>query len=74
MPCVETVLHYTIWAKLLEKEIGLGIQALMYVPSSESVPFFAPDYIKEVMERVVKRGIEEEGWQPILDVVRENAL
>ena len=60
-----------LWSKLLEQEIGLGLQALMHIPSSESISFFAPEYIKEVMKRVVKRGIEKEGWQPFLDVVKE---
>ena len=60
-----------IWAKLLETEIGWNLQALMNIPSVESVPLFEPDYINEVMERVVKRAIAEGGWQPILDVVRE---
>lgn len=60
-----------IWSKLLEAEIGWNLQALMYIHSSQNIPFFASDYIKEVMGKVVKRGIEEEGWQPVLDVVRE---
>jgi len=60
-----------LWATLLEKEIGWGLQALFNIPSVMEIPFFEPDVIKEVMERVVKRGIDEQNWQPILDVVKE---
>lgn len=60
-----------LWSRLLEQEIGWDLQALMNIPSVQSIPFFTPEYIKEIMGRVVKRGIQEEGWQPILDVVRE---
>jgi len=41
------------------------------MPSSQHIPFFDAEYVKEVMSRVVKRGLAEQGWQPILDVVRE---
>ena len=60
-----------LWCKGLEKEIGWNLQALMYIPSSESIGFFEIGYITEVMARVVKRVVEEQDWQPILDVVRE---
>ena len=60
-----------VWSGLLEKEIGWGLQALMLIPSSESIPFFDPAYIKDVTRRVVKRGIAEQNWQPVLDVVKE---
>lgn len=60
-----------VWAKLLEAEIGWGLQALMLIPSSTEIPYFTSGYINYVMERVVKRGIKEQGWQPVLDVVRE---
>ncbi len=60
-----------IWARLLEAETGWGLQRLFYIPSVETIPFFTSDYIEEVMGRIVKRAIQEEGWQPTLDVVRE---
>jgi hypothetical protein len=60
-----------LWAKLLEEETGWGLQKLFRIPSSESIPFFDTDYIKETMRRVVKRGIKEQNMQPILDAVRE---
>ena len=63
--------YLPVWSKLLEEEIGWGLQALLLVPISESIPFFNSKYIDEVMGRVVKRGVAEEGWQPILDAVRE---
>ena len=60
-----------LWAKLLEEETGWGLQKLFQTPSSHSIPFFDTDYIKEVMRKVVKRAIVEQGWQPILDTVKE---
>jgi len=63
--------YLPLWSRLLEAVTGWGLQALLTTPSAVSIPFFAPDYIKVVMERVVKRGIAEENWQPILDVVRK---
>ncbi|MCE5236056.1 MAG: hypothetical protein ABFC62_00415 [Clostridiaceae bacterium] len=60
-----------LWAKLLEKETGWGVQALFQVPPHTEIPFLKPEYIKAVMERVVKRAIGEENWQPVLDVVKE---
>ena len=59
------------WAKTLEAETGWGLQTLFRIPSTDVIPFFVPEYIKEVMERVVTRVIEEENWQPIFDVVRQ---
>jgi len=59
-----------IWAKLLEAEIAWGLQGLFLIPSTTIIPFFNPDYIKDVIGRIVKRAIEKEGWQPVLDVVK----
>jgi hypothetical protein len=56
-----------VWARLLEDEIGWGLQALMLIPSSTEIPYFDVNYINDIMKRVVKRGIAEQGWQPILD-------
>ena len=71
--CPVWKLAYTlpVWADLLEKEIGWGVQRLFQIPSTAVLPFLDSDYVKEVMERVVKRAIEEQNWQPILDIVRE---
>jgi hypothetical protein len=60
-----------LWRKLLEEETGWGIQRLLQIPSSMGIPFFDEDYIKETMRRIVRRAIDEQGWQPILDIVKE---
>lgn len=36
-----------------------------------AVPLPDPERIQELFGKVVKRAIEEQGWQPILDVIRE---
>jgi len=59
------------WAKALEDEIGWGVQALFDLRKDEYILFFEPEYAKEVMGRAVQRGIAEQGWQGILDTVRE---
>jgi len=60
-----------LWARLFEEETGWGLQQLFRLPPTDIIPFFDPDYIRSIMERVVKRGIAEENWQPILDVIKE---
>jgi len=59
-----------LWTKLLE-EADWGLQGLFQMGGSHSIPFFDTNYIKEVMRKVVKRAIVEQGWQPILDTVKE---
>jgi len=60
-----------LWAELLEAEVGWGLQALYNIPSAEEIPFFKPEFVADTMSRVVKRGIDEQGWQPILDVIKQ---
>lgn len=60
-----------IWARGLERETGWGVQALFRTPQGSTIPFPNAEYVKETMRQVVKRAIEEEGWQPIFDVVKE---
>ena len=60
-----------VWAKALEDEIGWGLQALFDLRKEEYILFFEPEYAREVMGRAVQRGIAEQGWQGILDTVRE---
>jgi len=60
-----------LWAQQLEKEIGWNLQALLNIPRHQEIPFFQPEYIEQVMGKVVRNGIEEQGWQPILDAVKE---
>jgi len=61
----------TLWGKLLEEITGWGLQALFNMSKTEYVPFFEKDYINEAMRQVVKRAIDEQGWQPMLDVIKE---
>ena len=35
------------------------------------IPFPDAERIRELFDKVVKRAIEEQGWQPILDVIKE---
>ena len=35
------------------------------------IPLPDPERIQALFGKIVKRAIEEQGWQPILDVVRE---
>jgi len=60
-----------IWAKALNAEISWDLQTLFLIPHTTAIPFFNPDYIKDLMGRVAKRGIAKEDWQPILDVLKE---
>jgi hypothetical protein len=60
-----------LWAALLEEETGWGLQRLFLIPRSEEIPFFEPGFIRETIGKIVKRGIERENLQPILDAVRE---
>ena len=67
------ILAYNIplWVKSLEAETGWGLQRLFLTKPDETIPFFDPDYIKDIVSRMVKRGIEKENWQPVLDTCRE---
>ena len=60
-----------MWAKALKDEIGWALQTLLDLKKDEYILFFEPEYAKEAMRRAVQRGLTEQGWQPILDVVRE---
>lgn len=60
-----------IWAKLIEEETGWGLQALFRMKPSTQVPFPDAEHIQELFGRIVKRAIEEQGWQPMLDVIKE---
>jgi len=60
-----------LWSKLLEEETGWGLQMLFATPSTESIPFIDAAFATEIMCRVVHRAIVEQGWQPILDVIKE---
>ena len=44
---------------------------LFATPSTESIPFIDAAYVTDVMRIIVKRGIDEQGWQPMLDIIKE---
>ena len=60
-----------IWAKLIEEETGWGLQALFRMKPGTQIPFPDTERIHELFGKVVKRAIEEQGWQPMLDVIKE---
>lgn len=60
-----------LWAKGVERVRGWGVQALFDLPSDFEIPFFDPDDVRSVMKQVVEQTIEEQGWGPMLEVVRE---
>lgn len=60
-----------LWAKGIERERGWGPQALFDLPPDFEIPFFDPEDVKASIGAVVRRTIEEQGWGPMLDVVRE---
>lgn len=71
--CPIWILSYSlpIWAEEIEKEIGLNLQQLFYQP--RNIPYAYPpkEDVDALFERIVKRVIEEQNWQPVLDVVKE---
>lgn len=60
-----------LWAKGLERETGWGLQAMFRLPPDFEIPFFDPEYVRALFEAVVKQAIEEQGWRPMLEAVRE---
>lgn len=60
-----------VWAKRIEQETGWGLQALFRMKPGTQIPFPDDERVQALFGKVVKRAIEEQGWQPILDVVRE---
>ena len=60
-----------LWAEGVERVRGWGLQALFALPPDYEIPFFDPEDVKAVMAEVVHQTIEEQGWEPMLDVVRE---
>ena len=59
------------WARLLESEIGWGLQALFNVPSTAYIPFMSAEYVKKVFGQIVKRYVAEENLQPVFDVIKQ---
>lgn len=60
-----------LWASLIEQECGWGLQLLFRMKPGTQIPFPDADQVRELFARVMKRAITEQGWQPILDIVRE---
>ena len=60
-----------LWAKGVEQVRGWGVQALFALPPDFEIPFFDPEDVRAVMKQVVEQAIEEKGWGPVLEVVRE---
>ena len=60
-----------LWAKLVEQESGWGLQRLFSMKPGTQIGFPNEQQVQELFARVVKRGIKEQGWQPILDTVKE---
>ena len=60
-----------LWAKGVERVRGWGVQALLDLPPDFEIPFFDPGDVKAVMEQVVQQTIGEQGWRPMLEVIRE---
>ena len=60
-----------LWVKLVEQESGWGLQRLFSMKPGTQIGFPNEQQVQELFARVVKRGIKEQGWQPILDTVKE---
>ncbi len=60
-----------LWAKGVEWERGWGLQSLFSLPPDFEIPFFDPEDVKTVMGTVVRQTIEEQGWGPMLEAIRE---
>lgn len=60
-----------LWVKGVEQITGWGLQVLFRMPPHTPIPFFPPEYVSEIFSLAVKRAIKEQGWQPVLDAVRE---
>lgn len=59
-----------LWATGVEKVRGWGVQALFALPPDYEIPFCDPEDVRQVMKQVVEETIEEQGWGPILEVIR----
>jgi len=60
-----------LWVKGIEQVTGWGFSTMLRTPTDTEVPFFAMEYVKEVFSIVVKQVIQEQGWQPMLDIIRQ---
>ena len=60
-----------LWAKGVEQEIGWSLQRLFQLPRNAEIVFLPEKQIKELFEKIVKKVIAEQGWQPMLDALHE---
>lgn len=60
-----------LWAKGVERVIGWGLQAMFRLPPDFEIPFFDPEHVRALFEAVVGQAIDEQGWRPMLEAVRE---
>ena len=60
-----------LWAEGVGRERGWDVQSLFRLPPDFEIPFFDPEDVKAVMGQVVRQTIEEQGWGPMLEAVRE---
>lgn len=60
-----------LWAKGVEKVGKWGVQTLFSLPPGYIIPFPDPEKVRGLMKLVVEQTIEEQGWGPMLEVVRE---
>lgn len=60
-----------LWAEGVERERGWGLQSLFHLPPDFEIPYFDPEEVKVVMGKVVHQTIEEQGWVPVLEAIRE---
>lgn len=60
-----------LWAKGVEKVRGWGVQALFALPPDYEIPFCDPEDVRQVMKQVVEQTIEEQGWGPMLEIIRD---
>ena len=58
-------------AKGVEKVGKWGVQTLFRLPAAYIIPFPDPEKVRGLMKLVVEQTIEEQGWGPMLEVVRE---
>lgn len=60
-----------LWAKGIERLTGWGVQSLFNLPPGFEIPFFDPEEVKGAIKLVVEQVIEEQGWGPMLEVIRQ---
>lgn len=60
-----------LWSKGIERETGWNLQQMILLPKDAQILFLPKEQINDLFEKVVKKVIEEQGWQPMLDVFHE---